>query len=78
MVWRRAAPTLCIRDLHKEEKMAIIHEALEKCSVENPVFYEDEVDIQLNPEIRVIYQLVYSPWVNHVALSWQSLHDTIT
>lgn len=161
-------PTLCIRDPHKEEKMAAIHDALEKCSVENPVFYEDEVDIHLNPKIgadwqlrgqqkrvitpgqnekyylagalhsgtgkvsyvggsskssvlfinllqhlkatyrraktitlivdnyvihksektqnclkknpkiRVIYQPVYSPWVNHVERLWQALHDTIT
>lgn len=168
VVWRRAAPTLCIRDPHKEEKMAAIHDALEKCSVENPVFYEDEVDIHLNPKIgadwqlrgqqkrvitpgqnekyylagalhsgtgkvsyvggsskssvlfinllqhlkaicrraktitlivdnyvihksektqnwlkknpkiRVIYQPVYSLWVNHVERLWQALHDTIT
>ncbi|WP_103686557.1 IS630 family transposase, partial [Escherichia coli] len=168
VVWRRAAPTLCRRDPHKEEKMAAIHDALEKCSVENPVFYEDEVDIHLNPKIgadwqlrgqqkrvitpgqnekyylagalhsgagkvsyvggsskssvlfinllqhlkatyrraktitlivdnyvihksektqnwlkknpkiRVIYQPVYSPWVNHVERLWQALHDTIT
>lgn len=61
---------LCIREPHKEEKMAAIHEALEKCSVENPVFYEDEVDIHLNPKIRVIYQPVYSPWVNHGERLW--------
>ena len=30
------------RHPHKEEKMAAIHEALAKCSAENPVFYEDE------------------------------------
>ncbi len=51
LVWRRAAPTLRIRDPHKEEKMAAIHEALAKCRAENPVFYEDEVDIHLNPKI---------------------------
>ncbi|KLW11696.1 hypothetical protein SK47_04385 [Enterobacter sp. BWH52] len=168
LVWRRAAPTLRIRDLHKEEKMAAIREALEQRSAEHPVFYEDEVDIHLNPKIgadwqvrgeqkrivtpgqnekyylagalhcgtgevsyvggsskssslfisllehlratyrrakqltlivdnyiihksretlrwlkdnpkfRVIYQPVYSPWVNHVERLWQALHDTIT
>ncbi|MDF7680577.1 IS630 family transposase [Enterobacteriaceae bacterium ESL0689] len=168
LVWRRAAPTLHIRDPHKEEKMAAIHNALEQCSAENPVFYEDEVDIHLNPKIgadwqlrgqqkrvvtpgqnekyylagalhsdtgkvsyvggsskssslfisllehlkatyrraktitlivdnyiihksektrnwlkanpkfRVIYQPVYSPWVNHVERLWLALHDTIT
>nr|WP_169050447.1 IS630 family transposase [Brenneria salicis]NMN91421.1 transposase [Brenneria salicis ATCC 15712 = DSM 30166] len=168
LVWRRAAPTLRIRDPHKEEKMAANHAALEKGSVEHPVFYEDEADIHLNPKIgadwqlrrqqkrvitpgqnekyylagalhsgtgkvsyvggnskssslfisllkhlkatcrraktitlivdnyiihksrqtccwlkqnpkfRVIYQPVYSPWVNHVERLWQALHETIT
>ncbi|WP_112341518.1 Rpn family recombination-promoting nuclease/putative transposase [Shigella sonnei] len=31
-----------------------------------------------NPKFRVIYQPVYSPWVNHVERLWQALHDTIT
>ncbi|MCI4236928.1 IS630 family transposase [Dickeya dianthicola] len=168
LVWRRAAPTLHIRDPKKEEKMAVIHNALDKCSAAHPVFYEDEVDIHLNPKIgadwqergrqkriptpgqnekyylagalhsgtgkvsyvggsskasslfirllkhlkrtyrraktitlivdnyiihkshktqcwleanpkfKVIYQPVYSPWVNHVERLWQALHDTIT
>ncbi|MGR9069944.1 hypothetical protein ACP6ES_23290, partial [Klebsiella quasipneumoniae] len=26
----------------------------------------------------LIYQPVYSPWVNHVERLWQALHDTIT
>lgn len=51
IVWRRAAPTLNIRDPDKEQKLAQISEALDSCSVEHPVFYEDEVDIDLNPKI---------------------------
>ncbi|WP_386263611.1 IS630 family transposase, partial [Xanthomonas translucens] len=51
LVWRRAAPTLRIRDPHKDEKMAAINAALAQCSPEHPVFYEDEVDIHLNPKI---------------------------
>ncbi|WP_251033852.1 IS630 family transposase, partial [Escherichia coli] len=31
-----------------------------------------------NLKFRVIYQPVYSPWVNHVERLWQALHDTIT
>lgn len=50
-------PTLRIRDPHKEEKMVALHEALAKCSAENPVFYEDEVDIHLNPKIGADWQL---------------------
>ena len=56
-VWRRAAPTLCIRDPHKDEKIAAIHEALDECSAAYPVFYEDEVDIHLNPKIGADWQL---------------------
>ena len=29
------------------------------------------------PKFRVIYQPVYSPWVNHVERLWQTLHGTI-
>lgn len=51
IVWRRASPTLRIRDPHKEDKLAAIKAALDKCSADHPVFYEDEVDIHLNPKI---------------------------
>lgn len=37
--------------------MAAIHEALAKCSAENPVFYEDEVDIHLTPKIGADWEL---------------------
>lgn len=57
LVWRRAAPTLHIRDPHREEKMAAINAALAQCSQEHPVFYEDEVDIHLNPKISADWQL---------------------
>jgi putative transposase len=51
LVWRRAAPTLKIKDPHYEEKWTIIEQALAQNSVDNPVFYQDEVDIDLNPKI---------------------------
>lgn len=57
LMWRRAAPTLRIRDPHKDEKMATIHKAQDECSAEHPVFYEDEVDIHLNPKIGADWQL---------------------
>ncbi|MGX8940495.1 IS630 family transposase [Symbiopectobacterium sp. Eva_TO] len=57
LVWRRAAPTLRIRDPHKEEKMEAIAMVLEQCSAEHPVFYEDEVDIYLNPKIGADWQV---------------------
>lgn len=34
--------------------------------------------LRQNSKCRGIYQLVYSPWVNHVERLWQALHDTIT
>lgn len=37
--------------------MAAIHKALDECSAEHPVFYEDEVDIHLNPKIGADWQL---------------------
>ncbi|ACR69718.1 hypothetical protein NT01EI_2549 [Edwardsiella ictaluri 93-146] len=37
--------------------MAAIHKALNQCSAEHPVFYEDEVDIHLNPKIGADWQL---------------------
>jgi len=36
--------------------MAAIADALSECSVEHPVFYEDEVDIHLNPKIGADWQ----------------------
>lgn len=36
--------------------MAAIHDAPEKCSAEHSVFYEDEVDIHLNPGIGADWQ----------------------
>ncbi len=37
--------------------MAAIREALEHRSAEHPVFYEDEVDIHLNPKIGADWQV---------------------
>lgn len=51
IVWRRAAPTLHIKDPDKEAKLARIQQALEQCDINHPVFYEDEVAINLNPKI---------------------------
>lgn len=57
VVWRRAAPTLRIKDPEKAEKLAAIAQALDQCNPENPVFYEDEVDIDLNPKIGADWTL---------------------
>lgn len=51
VVWRRARPTLCIKDPKKAQKMKEIDAALKQASAESPVFYVDEVDIDLNPRI---------------------------
>ena len=34
--------------------------------------------LKANPKFRLIYQPVYSPWVNHVERLWLALHETIT
>ncbi|EAB0335444.1 IS630 family transposase [Salmonella enterica] len=51
MVWRRAAPTLKIKEPHYEEKRLVIDQALAQEQTAHPVFYQDEVDIDLNPKI---------------------------
>ncbi|ECI2652631.1 IS630 family transposase [Salmonella enterica] len=51
MVWRRASPTLKIKDPHYEEKRLVIDQALAQEQTAHPVFYQDEVDIDLNPKI---------------------------
>lgn len=49
--WNRARPTLCIADPQKPQKMRAIRRALRRCGPDTPVFYVDEVDIDLNPKI---------------------------
>jgi transposase len=49
--YRRARPFLFRRDPRKEEKLALINEALEKREPGVAVFYVDEVDVNLNPKI---------------------------
>lgn len=51
IVWNRARPTLCIKDRTKRRKMKAINDALAKASDTRPVFYVDEVDIDLNPRM---------------------------
>lgn len=34
--------------------------------------------LKANPKFIVIYQPVYSPWVNHIERLWLALHETIT
>lgn len=49
--WNRARPTLTIKDPQKGRKMKAIEKALKDCSRDTPVFYVDEVDVDLNPRI---------------------------
>ena len=49
--WKRARPTLNIRDPKKEQKIQAIDKALSKAGESEPVFYVDEVDIGFNPRI---------------------------
>ncbi len=34
--------------------------------------------LKSNPKFVVIYQLIYSPWVNKIELLWLALHETVT
>jgi transposase len=49
--WRRARPTLCIRDPRKAEKLQAIHDAIDFADAHTEVFFVDEADIDLNPRI---------------------------
>nr|QTX14880.1 Mobile element protein [Klebsiella pneumoniae] len=58
LVWRRAAPTLRIRDPHKDEKDGDNPQSTGRMQRKNiRFFYEDEVDIHLNPKIGSDWQL---------------------
>lgn len=49
--WRRARPTLMIRDPHKSARLRAIGRALADDTPGTEVFYLDEADIDLNPRI---------------------------
>ncbi len=51
IIWHRPVLTLQIKDPAYQEKMANIEAVLVRGDVDNPVFYEDEVDIDLNPKL---------------------------
>lgn len=51
MVWCRTAPTLKIKDPHYEEKQLAVGQAMAQEQINHPMFYQDEVDIDLNPKI---------------------------
>ena len=49
--YRRARPTLCIRDPNKSQRLEAIADALADSGPDCEVFYADEADIDLNPRI---------------------------
>jgi len=49
--YRRAHPTLCIRDPKKSQRMQAIARALADEAPQTEVFFSDEADIDLNPRI---------------------------
>ncbi len=51
IVWRRPMPTLRIKDPAYQATMANIEAALIRCEPDNPVCYENEVDINLYPKL---------------------------
>ncbi|WP_042958590.1 hypothetical protein [Erwinia tasmaniensis] len=50
-------------DPHNDEKVTLIHNALEECRAEHAVFDKGETRrwLKANPKLSVIYQPVYSP-----------------
>jgi transposase len=54
--WRRARPTLCIRDPRKPQRMAAINAALKQAQRrDTAVLYVDEADVDLNPRIGAVW-----------------------
>jgi len=53
--YRRARPTLHIRDPRKTERMRAINQRLANPTRGTEVFYSDEVDIDLNPKIGAMW-----------------------
>lgn len=53
--WRRARPTLFIRDPQKAEKLAAITEALGWRGPDTAVLFADEADVNLNPKIGFMW-----------------------
>ena len=49
--YRRARPTLCIRDPNKTQRMRAIRRALRRQGRDHEVLYVDEADVDLNPRI---------------------------
>ena len=49
--WRRARPTLCIRDPDKAQKLAAIQQAIKSQDPHTEVLFLDEADIDFNPRI---------------------------
>lgn len=54
--WRRARPTLCIRDPRYAARMDAINRALRRASrADTAVLYVDEADVDLNPRIGALW-----------------------
>ena len=53
--WRRARPTLHLRDPRAATRLKAIHRALSRAPSGHEVFYADEVDIDLNPKIGFLW-----------------------
>ena len=54
--WRRARPTLCLRDPRKQARMAAINRALQRAHrADTAVLYLDEADVDLNPRIGAVW-----------------------
>jgi len=55
-VWRRARPTLHIRDPRKPARMAAINRALQRAArSDTAVLYVDEADVDLNPKLGALW-----------------------
>jgi transposase len=78
--WRRARPTLHIRDPRKAERLQAINKALDNKEARTEVFYVDEVDVDLNPRIgpawmaRGVQEAIPTPGKNRKRYIAGALH----
>ncbi|HHP5405082.1 TPA: IS630 family transposase, partial [Aeromonas veronii] len=49
--------------------------------LDNYIIHKDKQTerwLKKNPKFCLVFQPVYSPWVNHIEQLWHKLHETIT
>jgi transposase len=90
LVWRRPRPVLGPKDPRRPQKLRAIRDLLRSLPADEAAVFQDEVDLNLNPDIgcmwmaewghRVVlhYLPAYSPTDNPVERVWWHLREQVT